>query len=163
MGPVYRVNYMPDFFIRLRLSINKRPQKEKKMHTTKTILVVEDDTALRLVVQKVLEMNGYTVIHAEDSVIANAIARSYGGIVDLLLADINLPGLTGGEYGEFMKDVNANLKVLYMSGAPSDSLVRQQLREKTASFIQKPFTNQELLLAVRKALGEIPNTPEDED
>jgi two-component system cell cycle sensor histidine kinase/response regulator CckA len=96
-------------------------------------------------------------------VIANAFARSHGGIVDLLLADINLPGLTGGEYGEFLKDINPNLKVLYMSGAPSDTLVRQQLRNGTASFIEKPFTNQQLILAVKRALGEIPNDPEDGD
>jgi DNA-binding NtrC family response regulator len=133
------------------------------MLTSKTVLVVEDDEALRRIVKKTLEMYGYTVIAAEDSVVANAFARSYGGIVDLLLADINLPGLTGGEYASFLQDVNSNLKVLYMSGAPSDGLVRQHLRSKTASFIAKPFTNQELVLAVKKALGEIPNIPVDED
>ena len=133
------------------------------MLTTKTVLVVEDDAALRQLVKKVLETNGYTVLAAEDSVIANAFARSYGGIVDLLLADINLPGLTGGEYASFLQDVNSNLKVLYMSGAPSDGLVRQHLRSKTASFLEKPFSNQELVLAVKRALGEIPGVPEDED
>jgi two-component system cell cycle sensor histidine kinase/response regulator CckA len=137
--------------------------KGKKMVTSKTILVVEDDAALRLVVKKALEMYGYTVIPAEDSIIANAFTRLHGGIVDLLLADIDLPGLTGGEYAAFLKSINSNLKVLYMSGAPADSLVRQHLRNKTATFIQKPFSNQELVLAVKKALGEIPNLSEDGD
>jgi two-component system, cell cycle sensor histidine kinase and response regulator CckA len=133
------------------------------MSTTKTILVVEDDLALRLVVKKVLEANGYSVILGEDSVDANAQARLRGGIVDLLLADINLPGLTGGEYADFRRSFNSNLKVLYMSGSLDDGLVRTHLRNKTATFLQKPFTHEELILAVKKALGEIPDTPEDEE
>jgi len=83
--------------------------------------------------------------------------------VDLLLADINLPGLTGGEYAEFLRSHNANLKVLYMSGSLEDGLVRTHLRKKTATFLQKPFTHVELVIAVKKALGEIPDTPEIED
>ncbi|HUO58423.1 MAG TPA: response regulator [bacterium] len=129
------------------------------MTTSKTILLVEDDAALRTVVKKALEAYGYTVLPAEDSIEANATARLRGGIIDLLLADINLPGLTGSEYAEFRKDINSNLKVLYMSGAPADPLVRQHLRSGTASFIAKPFTNQELVLAVKRALGELPPDP----
>src|SRR5580692_4292912 len=98
------------------------------MVTSKTVLVVEDDASLRLVVKKALEKYGYTVIPAEDSVIANSQARLHGGIVDLLLADIDLPGLTGGEYASFLKDINPNLKILYMSGSLADGLVRQHLR-----------------------------------
>jgi len=133
------------------------------MVTSKTVLVVEDDAALRMVVKKVLETYGYLVIQAEDSVIANGMARLQGGIVDLLLADINLPGLTGGEYAEYLRNINSNLKVLYMSGSLQDGLVRTHLRNKTAAFLQKPFTNQELILAVKRALGELPPAPVDED
>jgi len=110
-----------------------------------------------------LETYGYLVIQAEDSVIANGKARLQGGIVDLLLADINLPGLTGGEYADFLQDINPNLKVLYMSGSPDDSLVRTHLRKKTAAFLQKPFTNQELVFAVKVALGELPDLPKSFD
>lgn len=134
------------------------------MVTSKTILMVEDDAALRLVVKKALEAYDYTVIQAEDSVAANAKARLRGGIVDLILADINLPGLTGGEYADYLKSINPNLKILYMSGAPDDQIVRQHLRSKAASFIAKPFTNQELIIAVKKTLGEITDlSPETED
>jgi len=133
------------------------------MATSKTVLVVEDDAALRLVVKKVLESSGYSVLLGEDSVDANAQARLHGGIVDLLLADINLPGLTGGEYADFRRDVNPNLKVLYMSGSLADGLVRTHLRAKKATFLQKPFTNEELVVAVKKALEEIPDTPKDEE
>lgn len=133
------------------------------MTTTKTVLVVEDDEALRLLVKKVLESHGYVVLHGEDAGGASANARFRGGIVDLLLADINLPGLTGGEYAEFLRSFNANLKVLYMSGSLVDGLVRTHIRNKTATFLQKPFTHLELVTAVKKALGEIPDAPEGKD
>ncbi len=133
------------------------------MITSKTILVVEDDTQLRLIVKKSLEMYGYSVIPAEDSVEANAVARMRGGIVDLLIADINLPGLSGGEYADYLKAINPNLKIIYMSGAPDDILVRHHLRSKAASFLAKPFTPQELVVAVKKALGEIPDLPPEKE
>lgn len=126
------------------------------MPTSKTILVVEDDEALLLVVKKALEASGYSVVAAADSVLANSAARLRGGIVDLLLADINLPGLTGGEYGDFLKTINPNLRILYMSGeAVADKEVLKHLRGQKAAFIAKPFTPQELVLAVKRALGEI--------
>jgi CheY-like chemotaxis protein len=129
------------------------------MPTSKTILVVEDDASLRLVVKKALEAQGYTVIQGEDSVGASASARFRGGIVDLLLADINLPGLTGGEYADYLTTINPNLKVVYMSGAADDGLVRLHLRQKKASFLQKPFTPEQLVTAIKQALGELPTEP----
>ncbi|HVZ79200.1 MAG TPA: response regulator [bacterium] len=130
------------------------------MTTSKTILVVEDDEGLRLVVKKALEAQGYSVIHAEDSVGSNASVRLRGGLVDLLLADINLPGLTGGEYADYLTTINPNLKVLYMSGAASDGLVRLHVRQKKAGFLQKPFTLEELVTAVRRTLEGNPSGPD---
>lgn len=130
------------------------------METTKTILLVEDDAALRAMVKKSLEAGGYNVIAAEDSVFASAQARMRGGIVDLILADINLPGLTGGEYADYLKTINPNLRILYMSGAPvQDAEVLKHLRNQKATFIAKPFSLEELALAVRQALGQNPPAP----
>ena len=127
------------------------------MDTTKTILLVEDDAQLRTLVKKSLEGTGYSVIAAEDSVAASAAARMRGGIVDLILADINLPGLTGGEYAEYLKTINPNLKILYMSGDPVlDPDVQKHLRAQKASFIPKPFSLEELILMVKKLLGQLP-------
>src|ERR1039457_5235614 len=98
------------------------------MGTTKTILLVEDDPALRSMVKKSLESNGYNVFSAEDSVNANEQTKRRWGIIDLILADINLPGLTGGEYADYLKAINPDLKIIYMSGAPvTDKAVQQHL------------------------------------
>lgn len=127
------------------------------MDTTKTILLVEDDAQLRALVKKSLEVGGYSVIAAEDSTVANAAARMRGGIIDLILADINLPGLTGGEYADYLKTINPNLKVLYMSGDPvQDPDVQKHLRGQKATFIAKPFSLEDLTLAVKRALGQLP-------
>ena len=127
------------------------------MPTTKTILLVEDDAQLRILVKKTLEAIGYTVLAAEDSTFASAAARMRGGIIDLILADINLPGLTGGEYADYLRTINQNLKIVYMSGAPvQDSDVMKHLRGDKAFFIAKPFELKDLVLTVQRALGEIP-------
>jgi len=130
------------------------------MPTTKTILLVEDDGQLRLLVKKALEEKGYSVLAAEDSTFASAAARMRGGIIDLILADINLPGLTGGEYADYLKSINSNLKIVYMSGAPvQDSDVLKHLRGDKAFFIAKPFELKDLILTVQRALGEIKVPP----
>ena len=124
------------------------------MGDAKTILLVEDDTALRLTIKKSLQANGYHVISAEDSIIANEQTRKRWGIVDLILADINLPGLTGGEYADYLKSINPNLKIVYMSGAPAkDEMVQQHLREGKAFFLAKPFTLESLNQVIQLALG----------
>jgi two-component system cell cycle sensor histidine kinase/response regulator CckA len=124
------------------------------MGITKTILLVEDDTGLRFLVKKSLEASGYNVIHAEDSVLANDQTKRRWGIVDLILADINLPGLSGGEYADYLKAINPDLKIIYMSGAPvTDKAVQQHLRNDYATFLAKPFTLEEMTRAIQKALG----------
>ncbi len=134
------------------------------MSTSKTILLVEDDAQLRLLVKKTLEENGYSVVAAADSTFASAAARMRGGIIDLILADINLPGLTGGEYADYLRTINSNLKIVYMSGAPvQDSDVMKHLRGDTAFFIAKPFELKDLLLTIQRALGQIQNPPPDKE
>jgi DNA-binding NtrC family response regulator len=125
------------------------------MENSKVILLVEDDAAQRLVIEKALKNEGYTVLSAEDSAEANAHAKQRQWVIDLLLADIKLPGLTGGEFGDFVKSINQDLKIIYMSGAPEDEEVQKHLRQKKATFIAKPFSPKELVLAVKRALGEI--------
>lgn len=124
--------------------------------TPKTILVIEDEATIREVVGRVLERTGFQVLLAEDATQASQSARSHEGPIHLLLSDINLPGLTGGEFAAFLKTLRPGLKVLYMSGAPQDPVAMLDLRNHTAGFLQKPFDPDQLLRAVRVALGELP-------
>jgi two-component system, cell cycle sensor histidine kinase and response regulator CckA len=122
----------------------------------KTILVIEDEATIREVVSRVLERVGFQVLCAEDATQASQTARSHEGPIHLLLSDINLPGLTGGEFAAFLKTLRPGLKVLYMSGAPQDPVAMLDLRNHTAGFIQKPFDLDHLVRTVRVALGELP-------
>jgi DNA-binding NtrC family response regulator len=127
--------------------------KGASMGTNKTILLVEDDPALRSLVKKSLESNGYNVLSAEDSVNANEQTKMRWGIVDLILADINMPGLTGGEYADYLKAINPTLKIIYMSGAPvEDEAVQKHLLNQSATFLAKPFTLENLNQAIKRAL-----------
>jgi PAS domain S-box-containing protein len=107
-----------------------------------TILVVEDEDAVRKVAQEILERNGYQVIVAPDGRTALELAAKRERRIDLLLTDVVMPGLGGPELVERMRPA----KVLFMSGY-SEHL---QLRP----LLQKPFDGHALLAAVRKQLGE---------
>ena len=125
------------------------------MAQARSILLLEDEEALRLLVRKALEKEGYIVLSAGDSVAASQLVREHSGNVDLLLSDINLPGLTGGEFASFLKSFQTGVKIIYMSGEPQDPVADLDIRQKEAGFLQKPFSLGQLMQMVKEALGEI--------
>jgi signal transduction histidine kinase/CheY-like chemotaxis protein len=114
---------------------------------TETILVVEDELTVRELSRKVLEQHGYTVMEAHDSETALALARDFPGEIDLVLADLALPGIDGIEVASRLRAERSGLRALYMSGADLDGVARR------LATLRKPFTPQDLLARVRQALG----------
>ena len=115
-----------------------------------TILVVEDEAAVRKLVCKTLEARGYRVLEAADGGEAVAIAGTQS--VDLLLTDMVLPGMGGGEIAARIRDIHPRAKVLYTSGYTDDVIVRRGLMERGAAFLEKPFTPSILARRVREVL-----------
>jgi PAS domain S-box-containing protein len=106
-----------------------------------TVLLAEDDEALRGLIREVLQVLGYTVLEAADGETALALASTHPGRIDLLLTDMVMPRLGGRELGHRLLAGRPALRVLYMSGYPSDVPV-----------LTKPFTPDGLARAVRAAL-----------
>jgi PAS domain S-box-containing protein len=117
-----------------------------------TVLVVEDDAAVREVVAKSLGNRGYTVLRAPDGRTALELAQVRAGKVDLLLTDIVMPGITGRELAQTLAAQHPRLRVLYMSGYTDDAVVRHGVLEEGVPFLQKPFTSDTLALKVREVL-----------
>ncbi len=120
---------------------------------TETILVVEDDGAIRALVRKVLETAGYTVIDAGAPREALDLARQHDGPIQLLLTDVILPELTGRELADRLVRDRPDLAVLFMSGYADDAIVHQGRLDPDTAFLQKPFTPEALLRRVREVLG----------
>jgi two-component system, cell cycle sensor histidine kinase and response regulator CckA len=119
---------------------------------SESILVVEDDAALRKLTTSVLGSMGYNVIEASDGEMALGLLRDPSMLIDLLLTDVLMPKMNGQELSIRIKEVKPAVKVLLMSGYAGE-LVSQR-RNPEVALIQKPFTRHGLLSKVRAVLDE---------
>ncbi|MEO8844288.1 MAG: ATP-binding protein [Kofleriaceae bacterium] len=117
---------------------------------TETILVVEDDTPVRVLATAILEARGYRVLVAASPAEALQLAARHRGMIDLVLADVVLPKLSGVELWQRLSADQSGLKVLWMSGYGEESVHRHGL--EAALFVNKPFTPSTLARRLRAAL-----------
>jgi two-component system, cell cycle sensor histidine kinase and response regulator CckA len=117
-----------------------------------TILLVEDDSSVRELVERVLKSRGYEVLAAQHGSAALSLASERERAVDLVLTDIVMPAMSGRELVEALQIARPRLRVLYMSGYTDDEVLLRGLHDPTTSFIQKPFTAENLATQVRKVL-----------
>ncbi|HEX6066975.1 MAG TPA: ATP-binding protein, partial [Longimicrobiales bacterium] len=117
-----------------------------------TILLVEDEDAVRTLASRVLRHHGYKVIEARHGADALNAAHDHPGHIDLLLSDVVLPAMNGRVLSEKLLQHRPDLRVLLMSGYTDDEILRRGLLEPGRFYLQKPFTPQGLLRMVREVL-----------
>ena len=126
---------------------------QTEMGGTETVLIVEDNRAIREIIGRILQMSAYTVLQAETPAEALALAGQQAGPIHLLLTDVVLPEMSGRELAERLIAQRPRLVVLYMSGYPGDAIVHQGRLDADTEFLQKPFSTDVLLRRVREVLG----------
>jgi two-component system cell cycle sensor histidine kinase/response regulator CckA len=119
---------------------------------TETILLVEDEEPLRILMADVLERNGYKVLQASDGAEAIAISKKSGQI-DLLMTDVVMPGINGNELASSLRLSLPIFKLLFISGYTSDAISERGVIEADVTLLEKPFTKNDLLNKVRIALN----------
>jgi two-component system, cell cycle sensor histidine kinase and response regulator CckA len=117
-----------------------------------TVLVVEDEDAMREVTRRILARHGHEVLVAADGAEALRIAGAYVGTVDLLLTDVILPHMLGKEIAERVTALRPGVRVLYMSGYAQPVLASQGTLDAGVTLVEKPFTEMSLLAKVRDVL-----------
>ncbi|MDQ1335075.1 MAG: hypothetical protein QG552_2025 [Thermodesulfobacteriota bacterium] len=117
-----------------------------------TILVVEDDESLLRLTQVVLAQEGYHVLATASSIEAIEMVRQQEGEIDLLLADVVMPEMSGVELANEIKKIRPNIKTLFMSGYARTAELNHETREKAVPFLDKPFTPDRLTVKVREAI-----------
>jgi len=127
-------------------------KKEAVPQGSETILLVEDDDMVRKTTLKALESYGYVVLYAPDGHAALRILRKHEGTVHLMLTDVVMPGMSGGELAAQARREHTDLKVLYMSGYTDNDIVHKGYLDKGVAFIQKPFTPGRLAMKVKEVL-----------
>jgi CheY-like chemotaxis protein len=118
-----------------------------------TILLVEDSDSLRELFRSSLETLGYSVLEAANADHARQVAGSADGI-DLLLTDLIMPGMSGRELADSLRQIRPDLKVLYMSGYAQETLKQPDVTGPGIHFLQKPFSTVELGRKIRQALSQ---------
>jgi two-component system, cell cycle sensor histidine kinase and response regulator CckA len=123
-------------------------------HGDETILLIEDDAALRRVALRILEKHGFNVLEAANGGEALLLCESFQGPIDLVLTDVVMPGMGGRECFERLTTLRGDLQVLYMSGYTEDAIAHRGVLNEGTRLLQKPFTVKELLGAIRQALDQ---------
>ncbi len=117
-----------------------------------TVLVVEDEDAVRRGICRTLSSHGYSVVGAKDGDEALLGYQGREEHIDVLLTDVVMPGMSGKELARRLRELNPALGVLYVSGYTDDIVVRHGIREGSFVFLGKPFSPEMLLGKVREAL-----------
>ncbi|MGH9704101.1 MAG: PAS domain S-box protein [Candidatus Acidiferrales bacterium] len=117
-----------------------------------TILVAEDDAALRRLTCSLLEQAGYTVLERNNGIHALERAQQYRRPIHLLLTDVVMPGMSGPMLAHSLAVAHPETRVLYVSGYAGSIAIQRGLVEDGASLLQKPFSRELLLRKVREAL-----------
>jgi len=130
----------------------EKKQEAQVLRGTETVMVVEDEAAVRSLAAKVLERNGYSVMVAEDGPACLEFLSQHDGPLDLLLTDVVLPGMNGRELHERLKERFPGIKALYMSGYSKDIITHRGVLDQGIPFIQKPFSVEALTIRVKEVL-----------
>lgn len=120
-----------------------------------TILVVEDDISVREVIIMILESLGYNVLSSGSPKEAIKIVNATIDEIHLLLSDVVMPDMSGRDMAKKITKIRPDIKVLFMSGYTSDSVVHEGVLYEGLNFIKKPFTVEKLGLKVREVLNKI--------
>lgn len=134
--PIHRASIMPETF-----------------QGSETVLLVEDDEAVRKLVRKNLEAYGYTVLESSDGEGALATSEHLRGPIDLLLTDLVMPRMSGSRLADHLKTARPDMKVLYMSGHTGEAVIRHGVWKPGTHLLRKPFTAHDLALRVREVLS----------
>jgi two-component system cell cycle sensor histidine kinase/response regulator CckA len=130
------------------------PEHVPRLRSSKgeTILVVEDEDALREVARRIFARNGYRVVTAASGPEAIELVRAYNGDIHLLVTDVVMPHMLGKEVSEQIRAIKPDINVVFMSGYALRVLTSQGMLDPSVALVKKPFTEAELMGTAGQAL-----------
>jgi CheY-like chemotaxis protein len=152
MGATFRV-YLPASEGGESRPYSARDPEPESVRGTETILLVEDDAALRTYAAKVLRDLGYSVHEASDGKEAVVLGEKNRETIDLLITDMVMPGLSGLDLAAVMAPPGTRMKVLYVSGYTDHAIVQKGILEPGLEFLGKPYSPGQLARKVRELLA----------
>ena len=139
------------------------PRSQQQLPGKETLLLVEDEDAVRESEREYLEQRGYTVLAAANGPAALALAASCGREIHLLVTDVVMPRMSGSELGQKLVAQRPGLKVLYVSGYAENTILQHGVAELGSRFLHKPFTLKALAGKIREVLDTASEAGKEED
>jgi len=137
------------------ISTNKPETKGFPLPTgNETVLLVEDEDAVRAIARHILRSCGYSLLEASNGQEAIFVATNHNGPIHLVLSDVVMPHLGGRQLGDQLEALRPGIKILFMSGYADDAIIRHGVTEENVAFLQKPFTPFTLAQKVREVLDD---------
>ncbi len=153
LGSSFKI-YLP------RYKGNKNDQSDKTepiktpLGRGQTVLIVEDEDSILMLVQKMVRELGYKVLAAKTPELAMELAQKYPGKIELLLTDVVMPKMNGRALADHLRLLLPTLRVLFMSGYSADNTTRQRALTMGAHFLEKPFSKQTLATKIVEVLNQ---------
>lgn len=154
VGTTFKV-YFPRIQEQKELPLETR-QEPEKLEGTETVLVAEDEVALRTLIRETLDRHGYTVLEAGDGKEALKISGRYENPIHLLIADVVMPHMSGRELARQVTALRPEAEVLYISGYTDEAIIHHGFIDPNMAFLQKPFSPHALAKKVRVILNQRP-------
>ncbi|HHJ06895.1 MAG TPA: PAS domain S-box protein, partial [Anaerolineae bacterium] len=138
--------------------VEPHPSQKEMIETAptgvETLLVVEDDSVIREMIVGILRQYGYTVLEAADGLQALQSLEAHCAKVDLLLTDVVMPQMDGKTLADQVRQNCPQIKIIFTSGYPGDTIARRGVLDSGLTFMQKPFSPTALLKKIRQLLDE---------
>jgi PAS domain S-box-containing protein len=149
-GSTFRI-FLPAVDRAAAAGVDGAPPAERK-RGTETVLLAEDEVALRNLIRGILEGRGYSVLLAADAREALERCERHSGPIHLFLTDVVMPGMSGQDLATLATRLRPRLKVLYMSGHTDHAILEHGVLDSGIAFLRKPFTPEALLSKIREVL-----------
>jgi two-component system, cell cycle sensor histidine kinase and response regulator CckA len=158
MGSIFKI-YLPCVKDRASAPEIADEAPERMLRGTETVLLVEDEEALRRAAAEYLSLRGYTVLEARDGLDALAVTKSHGSTIHVAVTDVVMPHMSGGELARELETLRPETRVLFVSGYAGQTVVDHKVVDVESNFLQKPFTLKQLAGKVRMVLDHSPAVP----
>jgi two-component system cell cycle sensor histidine kinase/response regulator CckA len=151
IGTIFKI-YLP--CVNDRPSTPEMPEQatEVVLRGTETVLLVEDEDALRRAAAELLSLRGYRVLQAKDGLDALSVAKSYESKIHLTVTDVVMPHMSGGELAKELETLRPETRVLFVSGYAGQTVLDHAVVNVESNFLQKPFTLKQLAGKIRTVL-----------
>jgi PAS domain S-box-containing protein len=161
-GTIFKI-YLPCVAARIASAEADFAKPEPVPRGSETILLVEDEPAVREATAEFLRIQGYKVNEAKDGLDALNTIRECANKVDLVVTDVVMPNMSGGELAKALGQLRPNTKFLFVSGYPGQTILDHKVVDLETNFLQKPYTLRQLSAKIRGALkqsaGSIADNP----